>query len=189
MWTRTSSSLSSLAEAGRGHLKAEEPRRKVRGRLEGQRSWSPRHGRAVEPRRGFGAAPHSQEWAMWKEGEAGDGRPPRTRSGAQSPGDGETDAVGPGPWGHEASGRLCRPGQSADPAGPEAPLWTRLAPCWATGWGRGCRHGEEGRWSCGGVTRGAGWACGGGSTEGPPWDSMGGGTWGCPGLAWRQRSK
>lgn len=117
MWTRTSSSLSSLAEAGRGHLKAEEPRRKVRGRLEGQRSWSPRHGRAVEPRRGFGAAPHSQEWAMWKEGEAGDGRPPRTRSGAQSPGDGETDAVGPGPWGHEASGRLCRPGQSADPLG------------------------------------------------------------------------
>lgn len=52
---------------------------------------------------------------MWKEGEAGDGRPPRTRSGAQSPGDGETDAVGPGPWGHEASGWLCCPGQSAVP--------------------------------------------------------------------------
>lgn len=24
---------------------------------------------------------------------------------------------------------------------------------------------------------------------GATWDSMGGGTWGCPGLAWRQRSQ
>lgn len=75
----------------------------------------------MEPRRGFRAAPHFQEWEMWKDREAGDDRPPRTRSGAQSPGDGETDSVGPGPWECEASGRLCRLGQRAVP--PTPPAW------------------------------------------------------------------
>lgn len=61
---------------------------------------------------------------MWKEGEAGDNRPPRTRSGAQSPGDGETDAVGPGPWEREAPGWLCCPGQRAFPL--TLPPWDSL---------------------------------------------------------------
>lgn len=129
---------------------------------------------------------------MWKDREAGDDRPPRTRSGAQSPGDGETDAVGPGPWECEASGRLCRLGQRAVP--PTPPAWRHrsgqgldCAGRQRGGGGAGMARGAGG--AGGGVTRGAGWACGGGGTEGPPWDSLGGGTRGYPGLAWRRRSK
>lgn len=101
---------------------------------------------------------------MWKEGEAGDGRPPRTRRGAQSPGDGETDAVGPGPWGREASGRLCLPGQTAgaaldkactvlgDGVGAGAPAW-RGGPVELRGGDAGCRVGVWG-WEYRGATLG-----------------------------------
>lgn len=57
---------------------------------------------------------------MWKEG--GWGRPATENSGAQSPGDGETDAVGPGPGAMKHPGRLCRPGQGRPARPPGAAL-------------------------------------------------------------------
>lgn len=139
---------SSLAEAGRGHLRrrsAEEGQRPSRG----QRSLEPRHGRAVEPRRGFGNSPHSQGGRCGKEGEAGDGG--RGLGGAQSPGDGETDAVGPGPGAmkHQA-GSAVRTRAPTPPA--RSAALDKACTVLGDGVGRGCRHGEEGRWSCGGDT-------------------------------------
>ena len=94
---------------------------------------------------------------MWKDREAGDDRPPRTRSGAQSPGDGETDSVGPGPWECEASGRLCRLGQRAVP--PTPPAWRHRS-----GQGLDCAGRQRGGGGAG-MARGAGGA-GGGVTRG-----------------------